>query len=518
MEGKGPTIEVVWFKRDLRLMDHRPLVEAAARGPVLPLYIVEPSQVNAPDFDPSHWTFLRESLVELREGLARLGQPLVVRVGEVLPMLQSLAAARSIRLWAHEETSNWQGYQRDRAVRRWAKETGIPFQELPANGVVRRLRSRDEWSEHWEERMRGPLLAAPGSLSPVSGIDPGPIPTHVELGLAPDSRRQYLQRGGPSRASAVLESFLTERGGAYRGGISSPLSAMSACSRLSPYLAWGNLSTRQVVQATRARIGQVGPRWAASLQSFESRLHWRCHFIQKLEDQPTIEFTNFVRAYDGLREAEFNREAFTAWQMGETGYPMIDACMRMLRATGWLNFRMRSMLMAFAAYDLWLHWQEPAHHLARLFLDYEPGIHYPQVQMQSGTAGHATLRLYNPVKQGQDQDPRGAFVRRWIPALARVPDSFVHAPWLLPEGQQESLGCRIGRDYPAPIVDHARAVVHARARIAQVRRSPALAAEVARVFERHGSRRRPPAGSRARRGRSGAAPPSLTEDRQLTLF
>lgn len=514
MKGEKRRIEVVWFKRDLRLADHRPLVEAARRGPVLPLYIVEPSQVSAPDFDPSHWTFLRESLVELREGLARLGQPLVVRTGEVAPLLRLLAESFQIRLWAHEETSNWQGYQRDRVVRRWARETGVPFEELPSNGVVRRLRSRDEWSEQWEERMRGPLLAAPERLEPVRGVDPGPIPTHAELGLPPDPRRQLLQRGGALRAAAVLDSFLTERGGAYRGGISSPLSATSACSRLSPYLAWGNLSTRQVVQATRERMREVGPRWAASLQAFESRLHWRCHFIQKLEDQPTIEFTNFVRAYDGLREAQFNREAFTAWQLGETGYPMIDACMRMLRATGWLNFRMRSMLMAFAAYDLWLHWQEPAHHLARLFLDYEPGIHYPQVQMQSGTAGHATIRLYNPVKQGQDQDPRGAFVRRWIPALARVPDSFVHAPWLLPEGQQEALGCRIGRDYPAPVVDHARAVTEARARIAQVRRSPALAAEVARVFERHGSRRRPPAGSRAPRRQAH----SLTEDPQLSLF
>jgi deoxyribodipyrimidine photo-lyase len=517
MVGEKRTIEVVWFKRDLRLADHRPLVEAARRGPVLPLYIVEPSQVNAPDFDPSHWTFLRESLIELREGLAKRGQPLVVRVGEVLPILQSLASRIQIRLWAHEETSNWQGYQRDRAVRRWARETGIAFQEFPSNGVVRRLRSRDEWSEQWEERMCGPLLAVPESLPMLSGVDPGPIPTHAELGLPPDLRQESLQRGGPSRASIVLESFLKERGAAYRGGISSPLSAPSACSRLSPYLAWGNLSTRQVVQATRQRMREVGPRWAASLQAFESRLHWRCHFIQKLEDEPSIEFTNFVRAYDGLRESQFNHEAFSAWQRGETGYPMIDACMRMLRATGWLNFRMRSMLMAFAAYDLWLHWPEPAHHLARLFLDYEPGIHYPQVQMQAGTAGHATLRLYNPVKQGQDHDPRGAFVRRWIPALARVPDSFVHTPWLLPEGQQESLGCRIGRDYPVPIVDHARAVTEARARIAQIRRNPAFAAEVARVFDRHGSRRRSLVGPRSRRQPASRSHPS-PDDRQLSLF
>jgi deoxyribodipyrimidine photo-lyase len=237
-------------------------------------------------------------------------------------------------------------------------------------------------------------------------------------------------------------------------------------------------------------MAKASPRWAASLRAFESRLHWRCHFIQKLEDEPQIEFRNFVRAYDGLREDEFDEGRFAAWQRGETGYPMIDASMRMLLATGWLNFRMRSMLVAFAAYDLWLHWQRPAHWLARLFLDYEPGIHYPQFQMQSGTAGHATIRLYNPIKQGQDHDPTGEFVRRWIPALRRVPDSFVHAPWLLPVDQQQTVGCLIGRDYPGPVVDHQQSVAYARARIAAVRRNPALREEVRQVFARHGSRKR----------------------------
>ena len=355
--------------------------------------------------------------------------------------------------------------------------------------------------------MQGEELAPPPRLEPVPGIEPGAIPTHAELGLPPDARAAALQRGGERAARETMGSFFDERGRAYRGGISSPLSAETACSRLSPYLAWGTLSVRQVVQETRRQIAAAPPRWAASLAAFESRMHWRCHFIQKLEDEPAIEFENMVRGYDGLREAEFDPARFAAWQAGETGYPMIDACMRMLRATGWLNFRMRAMLTAFAAYDLWLHWRAPAVFLARQFLDYEPGIHYSQMQMQAGTAGHAAIRLYNPVRQGQDHDPTGAFVRRWIPALARVPTSFVHAPWLLPRAQQQALGCVIGRDYPAPIVDHAAAVAHARARIAEARRNPALAAEIARVFERHGSRRRRP-----------SAAPKREPDRQLRLF
>ena len=483
-------MNIVWFKRDLRITDHRPLVEAVQRGRVLPLYIIEPSLIAARDFDSAHWSFIRESLIDLREALAQRGQPLVVRIGEAIDVLSSFAANGPVAIWSHEETGNWHTYQRDRHFRRWTREAGIERHELPSNGVIRRLASRDDWSRIREERLSGSVLPAPERLIPIGGIDPGHIPTIADLGLPPDRRTTAMQRGGERTAREVLSSFLDDRGLGYRGGISSPITAEHACSRLSPYLAWGNLSTRQVLVALRERMVTATPRWAASLRAFESRLHWRCHFIQKLEDEPEIEFRNFVRAYDGLREAEFDETLFSAWQRGETGYPMIDACLRMLVATGWLNFRMRSMVTAFAAYDLWLHWEQPAQWLARQFLDYEPGIHYPQIQMQSGTAGHATIRLYNPVKQGQDQDPTGAFVRRWIPALRRVPDSFVHAPWLLPREQQESAECVIGRDYPAPIVDHQQAVTKARGRIAVVRRDPALRDEVRQVFARHGSRKR----------------------------
>jgi deoxyribodipyrimidine photo-lyase len=337
--------------------------------------------------------------------------------------------------------------------------------------------------------MKAAPLAAPAGLQPVPEVELGAIPSHADSGLPSDARAANLQRGGVKVAHQVWQSFIADRGVHYRGGISSPLSAESACSRLSPYLTWGNLTSRQIIHDLRNTYGGASPRWEKSLRAFESRMHWRCHLIQKLEDEPRIEFENLIHAYDGLRESEFDAAKFAAWCVGETGYPMIDACMRSLRATGWLNFRMRSMLVAFAAYDLWLHWREPALFLARQFLDYEPGIHYPQMQMQAGTAGHATIRLYNPVKQGQDHDPTGEFIRRWIPALERFPTSFIHAPWLLPREQQVALGCVIGKDYPAPIVNHDEAVAHARQRIAAFRRNPRLAGEVAAVSAKHGSRR-----------------------------
>ncbi len=495
-------VQLVWFKRDLRVVDHAPLAAAAARGPVLPLFIVEPALLAAPDFDPAHWTFLRASLAELRESLARRGQPLAIRVGEAVPILEGLRRQVGIeKIWAHEETSNGLSYARDREVRRWARASGVAMEELPANGVVRRLASRNGWAKQWEARMARAVTPAPALLRSVD-LEAGGLPTHAELGLGGDTRR-LAQPGGEAAAHAMLNSFLAERGAHYHRDLSSPLTAFDGCSRLSAHLAWGTLSTRQIVQRTRARAEHAEGDWKRALRAFDARLHWRCHFMQKLEDEPEIEFRNFMRSYDGLREDDFDGDRFSAWQHGLTGYPLVDACMRCLQETGWINFRMRAMLMSFAAYHLWLHWRKPALHLARLFVDYEPGIHYSQAQMQSGTTGINTLRIYSPTKQAQDQDPHGVFIRRWIPELRDVPDAGIAMPWLYPSLLQS---------YPLPIVEHAVAVRQARARLSPYRRQAVAREEADGVAQKHGSRK---GGARAKPKRRATEKP---EPAQGSLF
>lgn len=487
--------ELVWFKRDLRIADHAPLTEALRHGPVLGVYLYEPSIMGADDFSVRHLTFINESLDVLREDFRTRGGRLVTRIGEAVEVFDALYRAGAFkRIWAHEETGNGRTYARDRAVLAWAAANGVEVIELPQFGVVRRLKSRDGWASRWARFMSQPTVPAPDAIRTdgTAEIDDAGLCTPDFVRHGRTLRNE--QAGGSLEGQRVMREFLRERGRGYRGGISSPNSAWSACGRISPYLAWGNLSMRQVYQTTLRRRQSLGPgdaAWRGSLDDFLSRLSWHCHFIQKLEDEPRIEFENMHPAYDGLREPEFDPAYFDAWASGQTGYPLIDACMRAVTATGWLNFRMRAMLVSFAAYHLWLHWRAPALHLARLFTDYEPGIHYSQFQMQSGTTGMNTLRIYSPAKQVADQDPDGTFIRQWVPELQAVPDEFIGEPHKLGPLHQQAIGVRIGKDYPAPIVEHGAAVAAAKARIGQVRSSARARALTPDVVRRHGSRKRP---------------------------
>ena len=515
---------VVWLKRDLRLTDHPPLTEAVRAAErdgtgVVVLYVYEPELLESPEWHDRHSAFIDACLEDMECGLRDRGARITYMRTDACGALDEIAARLGSErglagLWSHQETGNDITFRRDRRVAAWCARTGTTWREFPQHGVFRGLSDRDGWAARWSRRMRTPPIPAPERVPCVGRVDRGwdfgarLEPTRSEVGLPEGVGRQ---RGGEAAAGETLRTFLAARGVNYRADMSSPVTGFDGCSRLSPHLAWGSLSVRQAHHALRARQSELraesvetrDPRWLKSLSSFQSRLRWRCHFIQKLETEPAIEFQNMSRAYDGLRNEDESswgddeQDRFRAWADGRTGYPFIDACMRCLSATGWMNFRMRSMLVSFASHHLWLDWRPTARHLARLFTDFEPGIHYSQMQMQSGTTGINTVRIYNPIKQGRDQDPTGDFIRSWVPELSGVRGDGVHEP--APMGGARAAGLfgdeAGGRsDYPGPIVEHAAAYRAAQRRIFAVRGGAAARAEARRVYQKHGSRRRTPRG------------------------
>ena len=477
-------IHVVWFKRDLRLQDNEAIENALASNKrVLFLYVFENSLMVDPHYDERHWNFIKQSIVDLNTDLKKYNTKVLCVNAEVVSAFNQIFNSYKVdTVFSHQETGLLITYNRDKEFTRYCRNNSVNWEENNNNGVLRGLLNRQDWFDKWDDYMYDPLIKTSFNADRFISIEEiTQIEKCFQSANLKTSKHEYFQRGGTKTAWRYADTFFDKRHEKYMFNISKPALARESCSRLSPYIAWGNVSIRQIFQEalkhkTTANKKHIG--------AFISRLRWQAHFIQKFEMEHTMENASINKGYQKLKKS-ISKEYQKAWEEGATGFPLIDACMRCLRETGYLNFRMRAMLVSFFTHILWQPWQASSQHLSKLFLDFEPGIHFPQLQMNAGETGINMLRIYNPIKNSKEHDEDGTFIKKWVPELAHLPTAFIHEPYLMTPLDEQFNNLELGVDYPNPIVDITIARKKASDTLWNMKKNSEVKRESERILKKH---------------------------------
>lgn len=466
-------LSIVWFRQDLRLSDNPALAAAITRnGPVLPVYIWAPEEEGVWSLGAASRWWLHQSLLSLDASLRTLGSQLVIRRGESLSVLQTLVqeSGASAVFWnrRYEPTPR----ERDAKIKALLRARGLTGESFNASLLF------EPWDIHNKEgkpfqvftRFWKTCLTFPEPLAPIPQPASLPAPEQwpetiglASLGLEPQidwaTSMRVAWQPGEKGAWNELCRFLAKAVALYPDERDRP--DLLSTSRLSPYLHFGEISPRQVWHAVREQVPR-GSQAAAGAEAYLRQLGWRefahhllFHFPHTSEQPLRPEFAAFPWQEDAV--------ALRAWQHGQTGYPLVDAGMRELWATGWMHNRVRMMVASFLVKDLLLPWQAGDRWFWDTLVDADLANNTLGWQWTAGCGADAApyFRIFHPVIQGEKFDAAGDYVRRWVPELARLPVAWVHKPWEAPAEVLAAAGVKLGRTYPKPIVIHETARLRA---------------------------------------------------------
>lgn len=438
---------IVWFRRDLRIADHEPLFRAARRGEVVPVFVFDRALLHHPETGSARVAFMLDCLGALDADLKARGGRLILRSGDPAVELPRLVAETEAEgIYAYTDCERIYGRVRDARLNEALAHRGMKIRWFDPPASVDELMPYPAYRSRWFRDMAAPLVPTPARVSVPSEVASEALPNLTALEHTPDGKP--IPKGGTAAARRLLADFLSDKSDRYYWQLSYP--SAEATTGLSPHIKFGAISVRECVQTLQNTPDQGDFRIRRSQQQLIARLRWGSGFAQRFRYLPQLELRSLYRIFDE-EDWTFDEELYRAWQEGQTGFPIVDAAARCLKATGgWqaLNFRTRAIYASFLGNLVGMDWRFGALHFMRHLIDGDCPIDHYQWAMQSGVThclDKTWTRIYNPGQVAVDRcDPNGAFIKHWVPELADLPAEQLGNPPRI-------------NGYPAPVLDYRQA-------------------------------------------------------------